>query len=142
MKSKLIYFVICTVSLQGLIACANTSTLTPIIATTAPEVLSPDKIVQGFYQAMNDGDIETAISLTADDIECRGHCYITGKDAFQTFIQGNIDHDDRFEISKLKVDGNKVTFNYIIYRANSVLARGVDSVMQIQDGKITYFEIN
>ena len=142
MKSKLIYFVICTILMQGLIACANTSTITPIIATAAPEFVSPDEIVQDFYQAMNDGDIETAISFAGNDIECRGHCYITGKDAFQTFIQGNVDHNDRFEISELRVDGNKVTFNYVIYRANSVLARGIDSVMQIQDGKIIYFEIN
>jgi hypothetical protein len=142
MKSKRRYFVICIILIQGLIACANTSTITPIIATTAPEFVSPDEIVQDFYQAINDGDIETAISFAADEIECRGHCYITGKDAFQTFIQGNIDHNDRFEISELRVDGNKVTFNYVIYRANSVLARGIDSVMQIQDGKIIYFEIN
>ena len=142
MKFKHLYFVICTILTQGLIACVNTSTSTPVIATTDPEIVSPDEIVQDFYQAMNDGDIETAISLAADDIECRGHCHITGKDSFQTFIQGNIDHNDQFEISQLRVDGNKVIFNYIIYRANSVLARGIDSVMQIRDGKIIYFEIN
>jgi limonene-1,2-epoxide hydrolase len=142
MKSKLIYFVIYNILIQGLIACANTSTITPIIATTAPEFVSPDEIVQEFYQAMNDGDIETAISFAADDIDCRGHCYITGKDSFQTFIEVNIDHHDRFEISELRIDGNKVIFNYVIYRENSVLVRGIDSVMQIQDGKIIYFEIN
>lgn len=134
MKPKFICVVLMAILFQGwlLSACTNASTL---------EASSPEEIVQGFYQAMNDGDLETAMTFIADGIECRGHCYITGKDSFQTFIQGNIDHNDQFEISDLKVTGDKVTFNYIIRRGDSVLARGVDSVMQVQDGQIIYFEI-
>jgi ketosteroid isomerase-like protein len=131
MKLKFAYLILSVIFIQGLSGCTDSS------ATT----VTPDKIVQGFYQALNDGDVESALTFIADDIECRGHCYITGKDSFQAFIQGNIDHHDRFEISDLKVDGNTVTFNYIIHRENTVLARGVDSVMRVQDGKIIYFEI-
>ena len=136
MKLKLIYIALVAAFLLGSSACKSTS------AGTSPKAAGPDEIVQGFYQAMNNGDLETALTFIADDIECRGSCYITGKDSFQTFIQGNIDHNDQFEISDLRIDGDKVTFNYIIHRENSVLARGVDSVMRIQDGKIFYFEIN
>lgn len=136
MRPRLIYVVLVVILIQGLSACKS------LLATTTPQAASPDEIVQGFYQEMNDGDLETAMTFIADDIECRGHCYVTGKDSFQTFIQGNIDHNDQFEISDLKVDRDKVTFNYVIHRGDSVFARGVDSVMQIQDGKIIYFEIN
>ena len=131
MKAKFIWVVLMAILIAGLSACANASTA----------ISSPEEIVQGFYQAMNDGNLETALTFIADDIECRGHCYITGKDSFQTFIQGNIAHNDQFEVSELKVDGDKVTFNYIIQRGDSVFARGVDSVMQVQVGKIVYFEI-
>ena len=134
MRTRLIYAVLVVILIQGLSACKSIS--------ATPQAASPDEIVQNFYQAMNDADLEAALTFIADDIECRGHCYITGKDSFQTFIQSNIDHNDQFEISDLKVDGDTVTFNYIIHRENTVLARGVNSVMQIQDGKIIYFEIN
>jgi len=133
MRAKLICVVLVAILTQGLAACKSIS--------AKPQAAGPDEIVQGFYQAMNDADLETAMTFIADDIECRGHCYITGKDSFQTFIQSNIDHNDQFEISDLKVDGDTVTFNYIIHRDNTVLARGVNSVMQIQAGKIIYFEI-
>ena len=134
MRPRLIYAVLVVILIQGLSACKSIS--------ATPQAASPNEIVQSFYQAMNDADLETALTFIADDIECRGHCYITGKDSFQTFIQSNIDHNDQFEISDLKVDGDTVTFNYIIHRENTVLARGVNSVMQIQDEKIIYFEIN
>jgi hypothetical protein len=135
MTPKIICVLLITILIQGLSACANVS-----VATT-PEVAGPDEIVQSFYQAMNDGDLESAMTFIANDIECRGHCYLTGNDSFQTFIQGNIDHNDQFEISELRVNGDQVTFNYIIHRGDSVFARGVDSVMQVQDGQIIYFEI-
>lgn len=131
MRSKLSYVVLVIILIQGLSACTNASTA----------ISNPEEIVQGFYQALNDGDLQTAMTFIADDIECRGHCYITGKDSFQTFVQGNIDDNDQFEISELRVAGDKVTFNYTIQRGDSVLARGVDSVMQVQVGKIIYFEI-
>lgn len=139
MKPNLTWVVSFLIIIQGLSACAGISTTT---AMTTPEVASPEKIVQDFYQAIDDGDLETAMTFIADNIECRGHCYITGKDSFQTFIQGNIDHNDQFEINDLKVTGDKVTFSYIIHRADTVLTRGMDSVMQVQDGRIIYFEIN
>ena len=137
MKPKFTCVVLMAILIQGLLLSACTSAST---ATTF-EASSPEEIVQGFYQALNDGNLETALTFIADDIECRGHCYITGKDSFQPFIQGNIDHNDQFEISELKVAGDRVTFNYVIQRGDSVLARGVDSVMQVQAGQIIYFEI-
>jgi len=136
MKPKFICAILIVILIPGLSACGGAST-----GAIIPEAASADEVVQGFYQALNDGDLESAMRFVADDIECRGHCYITGKDSFQTFIQGNIDHNDQFEISELKVDGDKVTFNYVIHRGDSIFARGVDSVMQVQDGQIIYFEI-
>lgn len=136
MKPKFMCVMLVVLLIQGLSACGGAST-----AAIIPEAASADEVVQGFYQAMNDGDLESAMTFIADDMECRGYCYITGKDSFQTFIQGNIDHNDQFEISELKIDGDKVTFNYVIRRGDFILARGLDSVMQVQDGQIIYFEI-
>ena len=139
MKSKGTWIVLFTILMQGLSACTSISTVT---VTPTPEAAGPEEIVRSFYEAMNNGDLGTAMTFIADDIACRGHCYITGKSSFQTFIQGNIDHNDQFEISNLRINGDKITFDYVIYRGDAVSARGVDSVMQIQAGKIVYFEIN
>jgi ketosteroid isomerase-like protein len=43
----------------------------------------PSAIAQNFYQALNAGDLEAAMTLVADDVKCRGECYFTGKDLFR-----------------------------------------------------------
>ena len=106
-----------------------------------PESVDPATVVQRFFQAYNNGDIEAVMALVADDIKCRGHCYMTGKEEFQSFLQAGIDSGDQIEISDLRVSANKVTFNYKLYKSGSLSATGVDAVMEIDDGKIIYYEI-
>ena len=132
MHSKPMIFIPVVLAAMVLAACTS----------AASKTADPAETIQSFYQAMNDGDIEAAMPFVAEDIECSGHCHLMGKESFRAFIQGNIDHRDQFEISDLRASGNKVTFNYIIYRSEAVFARGVDSVMQIEEGMIVYFEIN
>ncbi len=97
--------------------------------------------MQSFYKAFNDGDIDATMAFVADDIKCRGHCYITGKEAFRSFIHGGINGGDQIEISDLRVSEDKVIHNYEVYRSGVLTARGVDAVLQIRDGKIILFEI-
>src|SRR5262245_22080200 len=98
MRPKFFFLVLVESLVQALLACADSATTTAAVTAVTAEAARPDEIVQHFYQAMNDSDIESALTFIADDIECRGHCYITGKNSFQTFIQNNINHNDQFEI--------------------------------------------
>ena len=116
--------------------------LSQIVAACASQSPSdPAEVVQAFYAALNDGDLEAAMSFVSDEVQCRGHCYTNGQEPFRALIQENIAHEDVFEISDLQVEGDTVTFDYLITRGASVFARGVDSVMRVEAGKIAYFEI-
>jgi ketosteroid isomerase-like protein len=97
--------------------------------------------MQSFYQALDDGDLEAAMALLADDVKFRGVPYITGKDAARRYLQGIIDDEGwRQEISDLKVEGDTVTYNWTVYNPNGVVsARGVE-VMHIKNGKIILIE--
>ena len=100
----------------------------------------PDAIAQNFNQAMNNGDIDAAMVLVADDVKCRGECYFTGKDLFRAFIQSGIDRGGRIDISDLKVDGDKVTYNWKAYSdAGFFQAAGTETI-QIKDGLIIQME--
>jgi ketosteroid isomerase-like protein len=97
-------------------------------------------IVQEFYEAINAGDLEAAMAFVADDVKCRGACYLTGKDSFRNYIQGNIDLGGHVEISDFTVNGTEVTYTWVGYtEAGFFGARGTEKI-QFQDGKILLFD--
>jgi ketosteroid isomerase-like protein len=99
----------------------------------------PASIAQYFYKAINTGDLEAAMALVADDIQCRGDCYINGISSFRSFIQASI-NTGLTEISDLQVEGDTVTYNWTgLSKAGFVQARGVET-LQIKDGKIILME--
>jgi hypothetical protein len=97
--------------------------------------------MQSFNRALEDGNLEAAMALLADDIKFRGVPYLSGKDAVRRYLQGIIDDEGwRQEISDLKVEGDTVTYNWTVYNPNgAVSARGVE-MMHIKDGKILLIE--
>ena len=100
----------------------------------------PAAIAQSFYKAVNEGDIDAAMVFVADDIKCRGGCYLDGKESFRAFIQGGINGNGPTEISDLKVEGDTVTYNWEAYTKEGFLeARGVET-LQIKNGKIILME--
>ena len=97
-------------------------------------------IAQDFYKAVNEGDIEAAMALVAENAQCRGNCYLNGKGSFQSFIQGGINAGGKVEISDLKVEEDKITYNWTAYSdAGFFQARGVET-LQIKDGKIIFMQ--
>jgi ketosteroid isomerase-like protein len=100
----------------------------------------PAAIAQNFYQAINAGDIEAAMILVADDVKCRGECYFTGKDLFRAYIQSGISRGDRIDISDLKVEGDKVTYNWRGYSKAGFFQAGGTESLQIKDGLIALLE--
>jgi ketosteroid isomerase-like protein len=98
-------------------------------------------IVQQYYALMNAGDLEGSMSFVADDVKCRGACYLTGKVAYQAYIQGVINGGGRKDLSDFAVEGDKVTYLYAFYNKNGsdVVISGTE-FMQIKDGKIILIE--
>ncbi|MBC7879549.1 MAG: nuclear transport factor 2 family protein [Anaerolineales bacterium] len=98
-------------------------------------------IVQQYYALINAGDLESAMSFVADDVKCRGACYLTGKASYQTYVEGIIHNGGRKEISNFTVDGDKVTYYYAFYNKDGrdVIISGTE-FMQFKDGKIILIE--
>jgi ketosteroid isomerase-like protein len=105
--------------------------------------VDPAAIAQEFYKATNAGDLEAAMALVAEDVKCRGSCYLNGKESFRSFIQGSINiggGGGRVELSDLNVDGDKVTYTWEAFSKDGFFqARGVET-LQIQDGLIVLME--
>ena len=98
-------------------------------------------IVQQYYSLINAGDLEASMSFIADDVKCRGACYLTGKAAYQMYIQGIINGGGRKELRDFTVDGDKVTYYWAFYKKNGrdVVISGIE-FMQFKDGRIILIE--
>ena len=102
--------------------------------------LSPEEVVQGFWDAVNNQDFETAMSLVTDDIKCRGTLYTTGKDRFQTYIVSTYQGTGRsYEINNVSVSGDTVTYDWRAFRDGAFQAAGEGESMVIENGKIVQF---
>ena len=151
MNTKYVLLILIVILAQALAACGSAAptapvsepTLAPAVPTAMPEPVDPAAIAQDFYKAVNAGDIESAMALVAEDVKCRVGCYITGKEAFRSFIQGsiNIGGGGRVDISDLQVEGEKVTYRWEAYNQDgSFVASGGES-LQIKNGHIILMEI-
>jgi hypothetical protein len=148
MKIKYTLLISFVLLAQAVAACGTATPIAPVseptaappVPTATPEPVDPAAIAQEFYKATNAGNLDAAMALVAEDVQCRGGCYITGKQSFQTWIQGSINRGGRVEISDLKVEGDKVTYNWEAFSEDGFFqARGVET-LQIKDGLIVLME--
>jgi ketosteroid isomerase-like protein len=126
-----------TVVKDGKIVFDGTQQNRPGVAVTASD---PAAIAQSFYQAINEGDIDAAMQLVAEDVKCRGACYLSGKQSFQSYIQGSINMGGRVELSDLQVNGESVTYIWTAYNTDGVQVALGEETLQIQSGKIILLE--
>jgi ketosteroid isomerase-like protein len=107
---------------------------------TDPSASNAADIVQKFWDAINSQDFETALSLVAEDIKCRGTLYTTGKDSFQTYLESTYKGTGRtYEISNLIVAGGTVTYDWQAFRNGVVQAGGAGESMTVENGVIVQF---
>ena len=138
--ASLILFILLAVT-----ACTGSLTPAPpfptVETTPTADPFRSAKVVQAFWDALEAGDVETAMTYVADKISCRGFCYFDGKETFQTYLQGYIDGGYMTKISDLKNVGNIVTYSWEVYRSGLFVRRGdEDEMMEVEDGKIIYWE--
>ena len=100
-------------------------------------IADPVAVVQGFWDAMAAGDIETALTFVAEDAKCRGGCYITGKTSLQAYLRGIVDAGFVTEISNIALENDMVTYSYKIFREGLLVEESSEAeTMQVSEGKI------
>jgi ketosteroid isomerase-like protein len=101
----------------------------------------PAAVVQGFWAAMEAGNVDEAMAFVADDAKCKGSCYFTGKQSFQAYLQGYIDAGRVTELGELTIEGDIVRYPFIDYRNGLLMYENSEpESMQIKDGKIIFWE--
>lgn len=98
-------------------------------------------VVQAFWDALAAGDKDLAMSYVGEKVTCAAFCHFTGRDLFDTFIQGYLNAGYLTKISDLKGIGSIVTYSWEVYRQGNFVRRGEeDEMMQVENGKIIYWE--
>ncbi len=90
-----------TVALMILLisACASTQAIT-----------EPVSVIEAFYEALNDGDLDTAISFVADDARFIIDILYVGKAEIRDFYREDLDVGSYYELSDLRADGETVSW--------------------------------
>ena len=111
-----------------------------LAACGASAPADPAAIAQNFYAALNQGDVDTAMTFVSEDVQCRGACYLNGIESFRSYIQGGINANGKTEISDLKVEGDTVTYHWIAYTKEGFIDAQGEETLNIKDGKIILME--
>ncbi|NUQ85004.1 MAG: nuclear transport factor 2 family protein [Anaerolineales bacterium] len=114
-----------------LAACAPTSP-----AADSPQ--DPIAVVQMFYEALNAGDVDKAMTYTAPD-------YVMN-DPFGTYNRAEaavqwkavVDAGLTFELSEFKNDNGRVTTCYLVRENGTEIDKGCGGVTHVRDGKIVF----
>ena len=146
MNIKAIFFILSVLILAKVLsACSSVLPSVPSTATAMPtptiDPLQSAKIVQAFWDALEAGDVETAMAYVGDEAVCAGRCYFTGKRAFHYYLLGYLQAGHVTKISDVKNVGSIVSYSWEVYRKGYFLERGDgDEVMHVENGKIVYWE--
>jgi len=146
MNIRAALFILFVILAQLLAACGTGSLLsansTPTaMPTPTTDPLQSAKIVQAFWDALEAGDLETAMVYIADNASCSGYCYFSGKTSFRSYLQGYLEAGHVTKISDLKSVGSIVTYSWAVYRnGNFVRSGDSDEIMEVEDGKIVHWE--
>jgi hypothetical protein len=102
----------------------------------------PEAVARAVYEAMNAGDVETALSYYSDDavLSLGAFGSYSGKEALRAQFEHEVSLNASWELSDFQVEGDTVTFKSR-YTSDDMRALGVTlegtEAITIQDGKIT-----
>lgn len=145
MKSKTAFVTLFLLLTQILTACGGNWSFAAPTPTAQPtptnDPRSASKVVQAFWDALEDGDLDTAMTYVADDITCEGFCHFSGKETFRSYLHGYLQAGHVTKIGNVKNVGNIVTYSWEVYRNGFFRRRGeADEIMEVENGKIIYWE--
>ena len=86
--------------------------ITVLTWACAPSQLSadPDSVVQAFYDALNERDLDRAMGLVAEDAKFITFTVSSGQAEIRESLQKSIDRNTRYEVDNFQVDGDTVTW--------------------------------
>ena len=111
--------------------------LVPVLGSAcapAQPITEPDLVIITMYEALNKDDIDGAMAFIADDALFVTATVFRGKDEIREFMQGLSDHQARYEVIDLQVEGEEVTWTLKGTMDVKSFERPIRA--EIQDGKI------
>jgi hypothetical protein len=110
--------------------------------TAAPASADPMTIAQGFWDAINAKNVDTALALVADDVVIRGGLNpLSGKAELGAFLSSELEKGMTFEISDLVSSAkDEVTYTMKIYTNGTMLVSSPFLRIQVKDEKIVLVE--
>jgi hypothetical protein len=107
-------------------------------ATPAP-ALDAITIVQSYYQAIKDKQLETAMSFVADDAVFmdQGLVY-SGKSEIQASVESAINDFVSIVPSNLRETDGRVTYDYEVFQGENRSLSETGALMIVRDGKIIF----
>ena len=112
------------------------SLLASACASTQP-ITEPVAVIEAFYEALNDGDLDAAISFVADDARLIYDTLYVGKAEIRDFYQKELDRGYHSELSDLRADGDKVSWTEKVTSSLGVHDSPFEAV--VQEGMIISF---
>ncbi len=109
-------------------ACASTQSITEPVA-----------VIEAFEEALNDGDLETAMSFVADDARFVVGSLYTGKTEITERYRELLGVGYQSELSDLRADGDKVSWEGRLTIGGSVFADLHEAV--VMEGMIETYNI-
>jgi hypothetical protein len=104
----------------------------------------PAAAVDRYIAAYNSGDVDAAVSVFVDDAVITGHPYADrteGRAAIRALTRRDIGASDRsggsYEVTKVEVTGNIVTWDHIWHGANGNVWAGFGNEAVVEGGEIT-----
>ena len=73
-------------------------------------ITEPVAVIEAFCEALNEGDLDTAMSFVADDARFLIDTLLVGKAENRDRYKGLLDLGYQSELSDLRADGDKVSF--------------------------------
>jgi hypothetical protein len=121
--------IILAVALSMLAACGPAAAPTP----------EPTSILQGYYDAVNDKDIDKAMSFIAEDAVFTGELGATfsGHAEIRATLQSAIDAGVTFEVSDVRVTDGRLVYQYQAHVPNALSPSGTGLAI-VKDGKIIF----
>lgn len=124
-----------------LLALILTACSAPAPTPTASPV-DPATIAQGFWDAINAKNFDSAMIYLADDVKIiGGPASSYNKASFSVFMP-SVSDTISYEISDLKaISADTVTYTGKVYENGTKIVSGIAREMQIKDGKIVLIEL-
>ena len=77
---------------------------------SARPITEPVSVIEAFHEALNDGDIDAAMSFVAEDARFVTDDIYTGKAEVRGFYERVLGSNPHFQLSDFKLEGDTVTW--------------------------------